>query len=194
MSSDAKSFILDVEKMISKAKSDIDTVARKIILDIGTRLVEHSPVGNPSLWKVNKIAVSYNTEVSRWNSALRDNPENLTKAGRLKRGLKVNDGMDIRKQSGYSGGRFRSNWDLSINTISKTTYDAVDKSGSASLTRIGAKIMNGEIGDVFYITNSLPYSIKLEYGHSKQAPSGIVGVTIVEFGGIVKSAAQSVSK
>lgn len=33
---------------------------------------------------------------------------------------------------------------------------------------------------VIYLTNSLPYIVPLEYGHSKQAPFGMVRVSIAE--------------
>lgn len=33
---------------------------------------------------------------------------------------------------------------------------------------------------VIYITNSLPYIVPLEYGHSKQAPAGMVRVAMAE--------------
>lgn len=194
MTDDVRTFALKVDQMVEKAKGKIDTVMRKSILDLGTRLVELSPVGNPDLWKVNKAAASYNAEVARWNSSLRDTSENLTKSGRLKRGLKVHDSMDIKKQAGYSGGRFRANWDLSINSVSNNTFDVVDKSGGASIARIGAKVTSGNAGDTFYIVNSLPYARKLEYeGHSKQVPAaGIVGTVVVEFSGILEAAARSV--
>jgi hypothetical protein len=48
--------------------------------------------------------------VREHNAALRDDPANLTKSGRLKRGLRVNDSMDIKKPEGYVGGRFKNNW------------------------------------------------------------------------------------
>jgi hypothetical protein len=59
---------------------------------------------------VNQTASAYNTAVREHNAALRDDPANLTKSGRLKRGLRVNDSMDIKKPEGYVGGRFKNNW------------------------------------------------------------------------------------
>jgi hypothetical protein len=47
-------------------------------------------------------------------------------------------------------------------------------------------------GKVHYITNNLPYAWRLEHGHSKQAPAGMVGLTVVEFAGIVDKAANDV--
>jgi hypothetical protein len=41
---------------------------------------------------------------------LRNDPANLDKRGRLKRGKKLNDGMDVVAPLGYVGGAFRGNW------------------------------------------------------------------------------------
>ena len=41
----------------------------------------------------------------------------------------------------------------------------------------------------FYLTNNLPYIGRLEHGSSKQAPAGMVAVTIAELGGIAQDAA-----
>jgi hypothetical protein len=97
---------------------------------------------------------------------------------------------------GYTGGRFRANWDMHINSVGNATYDVVDASGRASFERIGAQLSAGKPGDTFYITNSLPYARKLEYeGHSKQVPpAGMVGQTLVEFDGIVAKAVESVKR
>jgi hypothetical protein len=146
-------FELDLQKIVDRAKSNLDAAVRKTVLDLGTSLVMKSPVGNPDLWK---------------------NPP----------------------PPGYTGGRFRANWDLHINGVGDATYDVVDASGRASFERIGAQLSSGKVGDTFVITNSLPYARKLEYeGHSKQVPpAGMIGQTLVEFEGIVVKAVESVKK
>jgi hypothetical protein len=97
---------------------------------------------------------------------------------------------------GYTGGRFRANWDLHINSVGDATYDVVDASGRASFERIGAQVSSGKAGDTFVLTNSLPYARKLEYeGHSKQVPpAGMIGQTLVEFEGIVAKAVEGAKK
>jgi hypothetical protein len=97
---------------------------------------------------------------------------------------------------GYTGGRFRANWEMHINQAGSERYEVVDASGGASLNRIAAALSSGKAGDTFYITNSLPYARKLEYeGHSKQVPpAGMVGQTLVEFDGIVAKAVESVKR
>jgi hypothetical protein len=48
---------------------------------------------------------------------------------------------------------------------------------------------------VHFLTNNLPYALRLEYGWSKnQAPAGMVGLAVAEFQSIVRDAAAEVNK
>ena len=40
-------------------------------------------------------------------------------------------------------------------------------------------------GDVIYLTNNLPYAVPLEEGYSKQAPAGMVALTVQDFQSVV---------
>lgn len=142
-------FSLDLSKFVKKAKGNIDLVVRKVVLDIGTRIVMRSPVGDGSHWK--------------------EPPP-----------------------KGYIGGRFRANWQYGENIIPRGTVPDIDPSGKASLRRIAA-IADDAGGKVHFIVNNLPYAQRLEYGWSKrQAPAGMVGITLVEYQSIVAAAARSV--
>ena len=46
-------------------------------------------------------------------------------------------------------------------------------------------------GQVAFIVNNLPYAIPLEYGHSTQAPNGMVRITVERFQQIVDAAARN---
>lgn len=54
------------------------------------------------------------------------------------------------------------------------------KGGGKALSTGGALIAAAKWGTVIYITNNLPYALPLEYGHSKQAPAGMLRVTFAE--------------
>ncbi|MBW2635987.1 MAG: hypothetical protein JRC86_00420 [Deltaproteobacteria bacterium] len=45
------SFSLDIAKFAQKALGNADIVVRKTVLDLGTSLVERTPVGDATLWK-----------------------------------------------------------------------------------------------------------------------------------------------
>ena len=85
-------------------------------------------------------------------------------------------------------GRFRANWLLGIGSVDTSTSETLDPSGTATLGQIFEQIATAKAGGVIYITNSLPYAIPLENGHSKQAPYGFVRITAVEFGQYLQKA------
>lgn len=82
-------------------------------------------------------------------------------------------------------GRFRANWNLGVGTMDVATSEATDKAGAAVVARVAAMMAEQKAGQVFYITNSLPYAKPLEYGHSKQAPAGMVRLTFAELPGMI---------
>ncbi|MBX9404588.1 hypothetical protein K5E40_02720 [Pseudomonas baetica] len=185
------SFALSLAEFAAQAKEAIDASLREIIIEVGNSLIRMSPVGNPEIWAQNAVASQYNKAVEDHNSGLRNDPANLTKAGRLKPGRKLHDGMDISAPSGYVGGRFRGNWMFNIGSPDSTTTEEVDPNGAKSTARIVAGAIEFKAGDTCYITNSLGYAIPLEFGHSTQAPSGMVRVTVARFQQIVLEAIRN---
>lgn len=183
-------FAQQIREFAEKANAAIDVTLREIIIEIGSSVIRMSPVGNPELWAQNHVATQYNKAVADHNSALRDDPANLTKNGRLKAGKKLNDGMDIVAGKGYVGGRFRANWHISLDVVESVTFDETDKGGAETIAALVAGLSDFKPGQVAYIINNLPYAIPLEYGHSTQAPNGMVRVTLARFQQIVAAAAQ----
>lgn len=91
----------------------------------------------------------------------------------------------------YVGGRFRANWGVNIGSPSGGTVDTVDKSGESTIAKNNASIAQWNGRDAIYLTNHLPYAIALENGHSKQAPAGMVRITVAE---MQNGAAEAVIK
>lgn len=89
-------------------------------------------------------------------------------------------------------GRARANWQVGNGGPVFVRDSPVDRLPLGSLPGIRTlgrwrQQLEGEVaGGVVYITNALPYARRLEYGYSKQAPSGMVRVTAVEFASIVR--------
>ena len=92
----------------------------------------------------------------------------------------------------YVPGTFKANWQGGIGEINYTITDETDPSGEISIVSISAMLEGVDPKGIFYITNSLPYAIPLEYGHSSQAPQGIVGLTAIEWQNIVSKAKLAV--
>lgn len=175
-------FLAAIQLFIDGSKQEIEETVRRTGIKILGRLVDMSPVGQPEIWQVNQTASAYNTAVREHNAALRDDPANLTKAGRLRRGLRVNDSMDIKKPEGYVGGRFKNNWYVGLDSQPTETNDTPDASGQGSNSRGLAVLEVFRVGQVnsIYFTNNLPYAPALENGHSNQAPGGMVGLTALD--------------
>ena len=82
-------------------------------------------------------------------------------------------------------GRARANWQVAIGTIPSGTLELNDKSGQATINKVQAASMGVVAGDVIYLTNNLPYAVPLEEGYSKQAPAGMVALTVQDFQSVV---------
>lgn len=89
-------------------------------------------------------------------------------------------------------GRFRANWNVAFGRVDTLTTPSTDKTGGKTLERVRVQLNGWTPGQDIYLTNSLPYAIPLEYGHSAQAPAGVVRVTVAEWGRYVANAAREV--
>ena len=76
-------------------------------------------------------------------------------------------------------GRARGNWQASVNSPSTVATEDTDKIGAGTIAA-GNAAVDGATGNVFWLSNNLPYIERLEYGHSKQSPQGMVRLTINE--------------
>jgi len=99
----------------------------------------------------------------------------------------------IINRSPVDTGRFVGNWNAAIGVPDVHTTISVDPQRGATLARINAKVSefkNFSGWPIIYYTEALPYANKLEHGSSKQAPQGIVSVSMANtrarFPGAVK--------
>ena len=185
-----------------RAGISIQTVTRVAVVNMTSRMVLESPVGNADLWKSNSHRAfareNYNKLAALKNNATLENPSSYSKRGKLKAKLvKELSGKQLRKTfpnvtgKGYVGGRFRANWMAGINAPNKSITESVNAQDSWSEVE---KLKTAQLGGVLYFTNSLPYSRKIEYGHSKQAPAGVVRLNVQRFEQDIKAAIAEVRK
>ncbi|MFX2575994.1 hypothetical protein [Enterobacter quasiroggenkampii] len=193
--SDNKAFTAAITAFVDKAKANQEAVVRAVGIRILNQLVMMSPVGNPELWGINQTAASYNQAVYDHNEAQKSDPNNLTKTGRLKKKARLVDGMDIKAPPGYTGGRFRGNWQISFDAPTTDETGRIDKTGdltkaagnyTLSLFKVGMKAI--------YFCNNVPYAYPLEMGHSTQAPGGMVRITAAEFQRFFEDAVREMTK
>lgn len=193
-----------LRELVQKTKLDVETVVRKTTIDLLSSVVARSPVGNPDGWKANRGQAigreTHNVFVEAINNQIKADPKSFTRTGRLKVKLeRTKSAAALRKAypnvtgKGYVGGRFRGNWQVGIGSINEDTSAPPDKSGAAAISRGSSAVTTWKIGSgTIYLTNSLPYAKPLEYGYSRQAPSGMVRLTVQDFNIKVRKAINEV--
>jgi hypothetical protein len=112
---------------------------KKMALDLLSKIIFRTPVGNPSLWQ---------------------NPAGAP--------------------AGYVGGRARANWQVSLGTPGGGEVRGEDATGGTTLAAGVSKMASAKPGGVIWLYNNLPYIVRLEFGWSKQAPNGMVRLSLAE--------------
>lgn len=92
------------------------------------------------------------------------------------------------RRSPVDTGRFRANWNVSLNTIDTASSESTAQARAEAELR---KALNFPMGGTTYLANSLPYAIRLEEGWSQQAPTGMVRITATEWRDKVASAIKN---
>jgi hypothetical protein len=103
-------------------------------------------------------------------------------AEEMVRGTLFNLSASIIKASPVDTGRFRGNWQSSINAPKGNKLERKDKSKDGNNTALLVRdvVDSLNMGQTFYLTNNLPYARRLEYGsHSKQAPNGFLRINVM---------------
>ena len=93
---------------------------------------------------------------------------------------------------GYKPGLFRGNWQIGIDREPLSEIGRIDPSGAVATAENLAAIPKEAFGHVYYLTNNLPYANRIENGWSRQAPAGVVGLTVIRWEEIVAGAAAAV--
>ena len=103
-------------------------------------------------------------------------------------------GRLIRKTPVLSG-RARNNWNIATGTPDTGTTPPGDypQNGQEAMARGVSQIADIQAGDVIYDTNALPYIPALEDGSSKQAPAGMIKVTVAEIQPLVRQIAAKIA-
>lgn len=94
-------------------------------------------------------------------------------------------------------GLFRNNWFAGLNapnvkTTSVTAKKGFGEKGGARFTDFLGLSASFDLGDQLFLTNSLPYARRLEFGWSKQAPAGMVRVSVAGWPMIVERIARKI--
>lgn len=92
------------------------------------------------------------------------------------------------KRTPVLSGRLRGNWFTKINKIDGSSSDG--RSANKSISNAVIETGKAKLTDVIYMVNNLPYAAEIERGSSKQAPAGMIRVTILEWKRLVERKAK----
>lgn len=175
----AGEFALSVGSWADKAGGEIDATLRAIVLEILRRLILKSPV------KTGRFRGNWQVGIGHPESGvIGEEIEHANRRGGLRLG--VERGRHSANRPGPERGKGKQPERLSVGSAPSGEI----RSAEDVLSVEGGKIQDwspthGQA--VLWISNNLPYAVRLEYGWSKQAPSGMVRVTLLELGAIVQA-------
>lgn len=141
---------------------------------------------------------TFAVDVSKWVRKAKGNTSAVI------RKIAFDLGARIIMRTPVDSGRARANWMFAVGKPNTGTTDKLDTKTPVNDAGIGDSVsknllLQGLAGfdpmkqKSIFITNSLPYIKRLEFGWSKQAPAGMVRLTVAEFAGIARKAVDFVS-
>ena len=98
----------------------------------------------------------------------------------IKRSPVANPSTWKNPRKGHVGGRFRGNWQATVGAPAAGVLDSKDRAGDKTVDAARTQINKLQMGQNFYLSNNLPYSHRLEFGWSGQAPNGMLRLSIAE--------------
>lgn len=185
-------FAADLARLCVKAEEKCEEVVRRAALELYAEMIQRSPVGNPDVWQVNKGQAYMRETYNLWVDA--HNADVGSGKGRIRK----KSAKALRKEfankagKGYTGGRFKNNWQVGVGVLNDDTSREPSAQGGGALGAFDAAIRTWKPGQTIWMTNSMPYAKKLEYGHSKQAPGGMVRLAVQNYAQAVAKAAREV--
>ena len=112
--------------------------------------------------------MGFNSDWDKAQKKLEKELENIVKVA----GINLFNG--IIQLSPVQQGRFRANWQATINTpATDVLFQSVPPSEEENITsvdNVGQKLKSFKLNDTIYLTNNLPYAERLENGWSQQRP------------------------
>jgi len=154
-------FSVDIKAFAEQAMASIEHAKQVVAINIFSNVIFTTPVGNPKIWLYKHPQKGYVDFL-----LYRDRPK------------------------GYVGGALRGNWRTSVRDPELTPTDRIDANGSATKKEMESVVNTSTGDDTIYMTNNLPYALRVENGWSQQAPTGMVGLAIQGFQDEVAKAAK----
>lgn len=119
--------------------------------------------------------------------------ETLETMDEVFRRVMIEIGTTVIRLSPVDTGRFRGNWQFTVDAPASASLDNLDPDGHETIAKLAADVQHLSYGQTAYLVNNLIYAIALEYGHSGQAPAGMVRITLAGFQQMVDQAVREVN-
>lgn len=119
--------------------------------------------------------------------------ETLDTMDEVFRRVMIEIGTTVIRLSPVDTGRFRGNWQFTVDAPASASLDNYDPDGHETIAKLVADVQQLSYGQTAYLVNNLIYAIPLEYGHSGQAPAGMVRITLAGFQQMVEQAVREVT-
>lgn len=105
----------------------------------------------------------------------------------------IQTGQMVISKTPVDTGMAKNSWNTAIGAIDRTEQP-VDKSGQDAISRLTAVARSLQLGQEAYFTSSLPYIVPLEYGHSQQAPTGMLRISLARWSLTVAEVTRELKK
>lgn len=123
--------------------------------------------------------MSFQSDIKAWTEKTQQ------AADRIFRGTALDIFGKVMQRTPVKTGRARGNWQTSVGTYPTDELSRIG--GARALSEAGRATKTWNIEQPIYFVNNLPYILPLEYGNSKQAPRGMVRVTVADFDRIIQA-------
>lgn len=129
---------------------------------------------------------TFHDTVAKWIAKSQQGLEDVVRI------MVANIHKDLVYGSPVDTGRFRANWQITANLPPYYALNQYDKDGKKTIAE-GRRVTNailsrGAAVTTIYFSNMLIYANALEYGHSKQAPAGVLGIVAIRLRSYVNNA------
>jgi hypothetical protein len=112
--------------------------------------------------------------------------------------LELQNGMI--EKSPVLTGRFKGAWQAGVGSANTSATSRIDKTSLGDFDKVGASLATQEVlkswkpGQTIWLTNAMPYAKRLEYdAWSKQAPAGMVRLTVQNYSAYLAKAVKDLN-
>lgn len=117
----------------------------------------------------------FSLDVRAFAEKAKKNPETVMRA------VSIKLFSAVIKSSPVDTGRFRMNWQPGGPSPATGVIPGFDLTGNKAISAVVNFVNSSAQWQEFTLSNNQPYAHRLEYGWSKQAPTGIVRVNVLRF-------------